>query len=335
MGPRRPKLLYRDGLLRDVASGAVLRRWESHSERIEPHEHRVTLETDSGVVRIHEDESGLRVSEDGNCQEYGTSGVCLPRFKGHPHATWLRALHAEILVNLMPFGPVPNLHAYPRPWYRDSAMMLMVLEKTGNLGLVEPWIAGLHQVYDNNNAGECEADNLGQLLYIVSLIDGGAKHPIVERVLKASRQYEVGGPKDRHLLGRTDFAERPVYQTKWMKFGLRALGLDDPYEIPAIEDKYSSLFWWDYKDQHIGERCFEGDVGVNYPYLTWAEAHFYGDAPPMHLLGAKTPLTWEAQASQAEYWRMREIASELETERIAAPHTWHAAEAFLYLLELD
>jgi hypothetical protein len=45
------------------------------------------------------------------------------------------------------------------------------------------------------------------------------------------------------------------------------------------------------------------------------------------------PLTWEAQASEAKYDGMRRVAGEYVKARTCAPHTWHAAEAFLYLLE--
>ncbi len=53
----------------------------------------------------------------------------------------------------------------------------------------------------------------------------------------------------------------------------------------------------------------------------------------MHLLGNNFPLTWEAQASQAEYEGMNLISLQYAERQICAPHTWHAAEAFLYLIE--
>ena len=41
------------------------------------------------------------------------------------------------------------------------------------------------------------------------------------------------------------------------------------------------------------------------------------------------PLTWEATASQARYEGMNRLAPVYAEQRICAPHTWHAAEAFL------
>ena len=40
------------------------------------------------------------------------------------------------------------------------------------------------------------------------------------------------------------------------------------------------------------------------------------------------------EASQADYEGMRMISSEYDDKRIAAPHTWHASEVFLYLYEI-
>ena len=44
------------------------------------------------------------------------------------------------------------------------------------------------------------------------------------------------------------------------------------------------------------------------------------------------PLTWEAHASEAHYDGLKIIAPVLAEKKISPPHTWHAAEAFLLLL---
>jgi hypothetical protein len=336
MGSKRRKLLYvQGGRLLDAWTLETVQRWEVLSERLEPSEYRVTLVDRKGnEVAIFEDEEGVWLKE-GEHVEMLSAGerVHLPRFEGHPFAPWLRALHAELLVNITPFGPVPNLWVYPRPWYRDAAMVLMCLERTGNLHLVEPWVMGLRHVFDRNNGCE-EPDNIGQVLYMVSLF-GAKKHPIVERALKAIDKFRRGD----HIVGLTDFAEHPVYQTKWLKFGLRALGLDDPFKIPKVTDPYSALFWMDFRDQHVPCDRFSPQTKRLYPYLAWAEAHFYDEPPPEPLGQVVSPLTWEAKASQAEYWRLEELANagvisrEDVTEQVARPHSWHAAEMFLLLYE--
>jgi hypothetical protein len=47
------------------------------------------------------------------------------------------------------------------------------------------------------------------------------------------------------------------------------------------------------------------------------------------------PLTWEAKASQADYRGMGLIDQAYVDANFGTPHTWHAAEAFLYLFERE
>ena len=76
-----------------------------------------------------------------------------------------------------------------------------------------------------------------------------------------------------------------------------------------------------------------------YPYLHWAEAHFHNDPPPEPLTEIQSPLTREGAGSEAEYWRLGPLANGAiipaaqAQNRICTPHTWHAAEMFLYLIE--
>jgi hypothetical protein len=328
MGNRR-KLLYRDGRLLDAMSGEALRQWDVAGELIEPSEYRVTLRTRGGEpVRITEDADGVWLEERGAKTSLASGPVMLPRFDGHPRAALLRALHQEILINIVAGRPVPNLLAYPTPWYRDAAMMLMCLAKTGNLSLIADWVAGLREPFDRNNGGDREPDNLGEALYLISLVSDKS-HPLVGEVLKQAARCRKGA----FIVGPTDSAEHPVYQTKWLKWGLRNLGLDDPHEVPALADSYSSLFWMDYRDAHVPGPRFGDDAKRDYPYLAWAEAHFHGWAPPMRVDAGRYPLTWEANASQADYARMRIVGEEYADRRIAAPHGWHAAEMLLYFWE--
>lgn len=336
MGSKRRKLVYaKGGRLLDAWTLEVLKKWQVESEWFEPSEYRVRIRDRSGKeIEIFEDEEGVWVKE-GKHIEPLTRGerVNLPRFDDHPYAAWLRALHAEILVNITPFGPVPNLWVYPRPWYRDAAMMLMCLAQTGNLHLVEAWVMGLRKVFDYNNGCE-EPDNIGQVLYMVSLFEA-KEHPIISEAIKSVSKFRKGD----YIVGLTDFAEHPVYQTKWLKFGLQSLGLDDPFKIPEVPDPYSAIFWIDFRDQHVPCERFSSQVKSLYPYLAWAEAHFYGEPPPEPLEQVVSPLTREAQASQAEYWRLKVLADtgiiawDDVCHQIARPHSWHAAEMFLHLHE--
>ena len=287
--------------------------------------------TNGANIKVFEDEAAMWIEEDGQRQAVrGTSSpVHLPDFALQRYSTILRVLHHEILVNVIEGKPVPNFLVYKKPWYRDGAMMALCLKRTGNLNLIREWVLGLKETFDKNNAGETEADNPGQVLYLISLVSD-KNHPLVPAVLKALKKFEVRDEHGLYVKGRSDFADHPVYQTKWAKFGLRALGLTDPYSIPPVRDSYSSLFWMDYRDQHVpgGEAA---DRGL-YPYLGWATDHFQSKKLSP-ISDQDYPLTWEIQASQANYDGMEVIDSRFAKERTSVPHTWHAAEIFLYLLD--
>jgi uncharacterized protein len=327
----RAKHFYQGGYLREAPGGRVVRRWAVREEIVVPSEYRVVLAlADGGTAQIREDERGVWIVEDGRqtLLEGTDAQVNLPPFEGHRYPRIMRVLHQELLVNVVGGQPVPNLFVYPKAWLRDAAMMGMAFEATGNLHVIREWILGLREVYDRNNAGEEEADNLGQALYLVSLVSDRS-HPLVEKALAEAPRWEVSEGGLKHIKGRSDFAEHPVYQTKWLKFGLRSLGLPDPYSVPVMKDSYSALFWWDYRDVHVAGRDAR-DRG-KYPYLGWAVDHFYGEKGSP-ISSRDYPLTWEQRASQAIYAGLDVIDPVFAKEKIAAPHTWHAAEVFLYLL---
>lgn len=322
----RQKLVYHRGVLRDARTGREVRRWDVKDELIVPPAYTVALETKGGGrVFLVEDEEAVWLEEGGERAALTKAPVKLPDFAGHRHAAVLRVLHQELLVNVIDGKPVPNFLVYKKPWYRDGAMMAMAFEKTGNLALIKDWVIGLREPYDRNNGGEEEADNPGEALYLISLVSD-RDHALVPVLRRELRRFEKG----RHIEGRSDFALHPVYQTKWAKFGLKSLGLDDPYEVPQEADSYATLFWWAYKgDDRPGQGVIASD---DYPYLTWAGSHYGG--PKKGKLGDRDyPLSWEAKASQADYKGVDLIDPIYAREKLCTPHTWHAAEAFLELLE--
>lgn len=327
----REKLLYRDGRLLRVKSGEVARKWDVTATRIVPPDYRVEIDTANGRrVVIAEDEAAVWVEEDGRRTALaGTDRpVKLPDFAGRRYARVLRVLHQELLYNVTAAGPLPNLFVYDRPWYRDAAMMALAFRATGNLEVIREWVLNLREPFDRNNAGETEVDNLGQALFLVSLVSD-RDHPLVAKVLAEVPRFEVRGDGGKFIRGRSDFAEHPAYQTKWLKYGLRALKLPDGYAVPAVEDGYSALFWMDYRDSYVKTK--DADDRGSYPYLGWACDHFHG-AKKSPIGDRDYPLTWEADASQARYEGMRVIDPAYVEKKLAAPHTWHAAEVFLYLL---
>lgn len=328
----RAKFFYRGGALFEQKTGKEVHRWAVRKEWIVPSEYAVYLETDQGErISLIEDEKGLWLKQGEKTTALaGTeSPVKLPDFAGKRFPRVLRVLHQELLVNITEAGPVPNALVYQKPWYRDSAMVALALKETGNTDLLREWILNLREPFDRNNKNETEADNLGQALFLISLVSD-KNHPLVAKVLAEVPRFEVNDANGKSIKGRSDFADHPVYQTKWLKFGLRSLGLPDPYAIPKVADGYSALFWMDYREQHtLGK---DSDNRDKYPYLGWACDHFHG-AKKSPLSNRDYPLTWEQNASEANYDGMKVIDAVLAEKKISLPHTWHAAEAFLLLLE--
>ena len=362
----RLKLIYRDGRLINALTGNIEEQWNVEKAVIVPSEYTVALDLANPpagqprTVQIREDENGVWILQPGKRPRLipGTrSPLALPRFADNAYGPLLRVLHQEVLINVIYGRPVPNFMVYAKPWYRDAALMAMVLRETGNLRLIRDWIMALRDPFDRNNHGIAEADNPGQVLFLVSLVSDKT-HPVVQAALDSVKQFEYltdtgvvrhsdrpnpspSGEGSRSIVGKTDYAEHPVFQTKWLKYGLKSLGLPDPYVIPAQYDSYSSLFWWDYKDQHVsaasaGKKEFDDGLSTNYPYLVWAEDHFYDRAAPQKrgIVGnLDYPLSWEQNASDAHYPGMTVLEKGLVKQRLAFPHTWHAAEMFLSLME--
>jgi len=322
----RPKLIYKNGALYSYPNYETIRLWEVNKEEILPSEYTVKLETSDGIVCIREDSEGVWLNESSACGCFGRSKLNLPTFEGHPVRETLRILHHEILINIINGVPVPNYFVYPKAWYRDGAMMAMVLKETDNLHLIRDWALGLSELYDRNNKGNEESDNLGQLLYLLGILDL-KNHPLVELAVKeAERRLEEGV-----LTGSTDYAPHPVYQTKWLKLGLETMGFDSSYlRIPDVKDHYSPIFWMDGHTMPPSDDSYN----VKYPYLWWAKKHTMRQAVDPFLLEPSYPISSETCASEADYEKLRPLFPEYADARHSAPHTWHAAEMFLYIIDL-
>jgi hypothetical protein len=334
----RLKMIYQKGRLYSAFDSSVIRSWKVEKEIIVPNEYLVQLQLKNGdFVEIRENEKGVFIIQNGeNSILPGTdSPIHLPEFEEMKYSEILKELNHEILINIVDSKPLPNFFVYKKPWRRDGAMMAMCLEKTGNLDLIREWVISLKEPYDFNNAGEAEADNLGQTLYLLSLF-ADKSHPLVKQILQEVKKYEVTAPEGVYIRGRSDFHEAPVYQTKWLKFGLAKLRQPDPYKIPDIQDNYSSLFWWDYKESYRKGTLDAYDEWKDdkYPYIGWAADHFHG-LKRSPLSNRDYPLTWEIGASQANYTGMKMINEIYVREKCSAPHTWHASEMFLVLSEIN
>ncbi|GAB4027803.1 hypothetical protein [Spirosoma koreense] len=330
----RLKLIYRNGRLLNALTGNIEEQWPVKREIIVPSEYLVQLTlADQQIIQIREDETGVWILQPNKRPRLiaGTrSRINLPRFAAKTFGPLLRVLHQEVLINVIDGRPMPNFLVYQKPWYRDAAQMAMVLRETANLHLVQDWLMALRDPFDRNN--QLEADNLGQVLFLVSLV-ADKNHPIVPVVLDSVRKFR----RENYITGITDGAEHPVYQTKWLKYGLKSLKLPDPYSIPKQYDSYAGLVWWEYKSDPVGGERFDEATSRNSPFLTWAEDHFYSrsGAPENHgMVGSiDYPLSWQQRDLDAHYPALTVLDRELVKQKIAFPHAWHAAEMFLLLIE--
>ena len=326
---QREKYFYKNKSLFDLSGEPVLDLTEAVTDRILPAEYTVCLAfADGSTAQLREDEEGVWFEKNGESRCLTAAPVSLPTFEGSPYRDALRILLHEVLYNVTTDGrPLPNIFVYDKPWYRDSALIAMALAKTGNLHVIRDFILGMTDCYDRNNAGHCEPDNLGEALYLISTVSD-ASHPLVSTLVEEAKRLWT----DEGMPGLIDFNSHPVYSAKWLKYGLSRLNLDHSWvKIPAVADDYSPLFWMDYKDQHVEIPHREYDA--LYPYLWWAEKHFYGEEIPESYLAVTYPMTNETYASQANYEGTRILSENYADAKNSSPHTWHAAEMFLYLIE--
>ncbi|WP_338870589.1 hypothetical protein WBJ53_23160 [Spirosoma sp. SC4-14] len=347
----RTKYIYRNGRLINALTDNIEEQWHVASEIIVPSEYLVHLKLENGgLVQIREDETGVWILQTNPARKKTPartlrprrvrdtkSTLTLPRFAEHTFGPVLRVLHHEVLINVSSgtdelIRPVPNILTYIKPRYRDAASMAMVLRETGNLELIRNWILALRDPFDRHNHGINDADNLGQVLFLVSLVSD-QNHPVVQMARDSISRFQ----KDTYILGKTNGSEHPVYQTKWLKYGLKSLGLPDPYIIPKQYDSFSTVFWQDYTDANIPGQPFDAKTSQNYPYLVWAQDHFYTrtGSPQNHgMLGnIDYPLSWEQNASGVHYPGLTVLDKDLVKQKLTFPHGWHAAEMFLQLQE--
>jgi len=341
---RRQKFVYRSGELVDAINGTIIQRWTVISAVINPPHFEVVLIVDDGYeVRVYENETAVWIHKMDHERSTAKAiagtmlPVVLPSFTGMSYPAVRRVLLQETLVNIMPNGaPVPNLFAYATPWYRDGAMVALVLNATGNLDTIRDWVVSLRELYDRNN-GVSEPDNLGQVLYLISLASNSS-HPLVSRALDEAarlRRTTFTGP---FITGKTDFLEHPVYQTAWLKFGSTALGISDDWGLPAISDSYKDIFWMPLSNQPekpTSNQTTRPTSSCNhsqwFPYLTWACDHTHRTKHGP-ISDQNWPLTFEVFGSRANHENVgRRVDQRYAFSKIVAPHSWHAAEVFLYL----
>lgn len=335
MGAREKYIYKEGGTLTKFLTNEVVCRFDVVREKFLFDRYTVVIWTkDEKIYLIKEDSYGAYIYDITNGDEVLIQELCrgeyinLPDFEEYEHPEVLRILHQEILVSFNGILPVPNIYTYRKPWYRDGAMMALVLERTKNLHLIRPWALSVTEMYDKNNKGMCEPDNLGQLAFVLSyFVD--KNYPLINEIYKEGQRIAENGV----LTGLTDYSHHEIYSTLWLKLAFDRLGIEADYiDIPKEYDRYARMFWMD-KTGVETETPFDNKYDEWYPYLTWATYHFNGDEIPRELLEIKYPMSWEIEASEAEYDLIMPLSEEYAKNKCSAPHSWHAAEMFMYLIE--
>lgn len=336
MGHRKKYIYKEGGQLIDFEANKIAYSFDVKQEKFLFDRYMVVIWTnDEKTYLISEDSYGAYIKDITDGQEKIITTLCqseyinLPDFEEYKYPEQLRILHQEILVNFRGNQPVPNIYTYNTPWYRDGAMMALVLEKTNNIHLMKDWALSVTDLYDRNNKGNCEPDNLGQIAFVLSYFVDKSYPLIDELVREADRIMENG-----LLTGMTDYNHHEIYATLWLKLAYENLGIDtSKIKIPELFDSYARMFWMDKKDVET-KTPFENNYDEKYPYLTWAVWHFNGDKIDEKYLDIKYPMSWEVEASEANYANIAPLSQVYSQKKCSAPHSWHGAEMFMYLIEM-
>ena len=327
----RRKLLYKQGVLMDIFSEKVLYRFKEEESVIIPNLYTVIIKTeDNKYIKIYEDENGVhyKVGNKDSIISGTNKKIKLYDFDNQEYHNIKKVLYGEILFNIKDSKIYPNIIVYNKPWYRDAAITSMVLRQTDNVDLISEWINSIDELYDKNNGVE-EPDNLGQVLYLLSLQEN-KNYDLINRIEEEAEKNANKNPDGYYIAGKTDFTDQHLYQNLWYKLGIESVGRDYHFDIDKIEeDHYSKGAWWsDYETSHLKNE----DSNGKYPYLSYAIRHKQKEGNII-VNEELYPLSWEINASEANYNNYSKIFPELQTTKTSPLHTWAAAELLLFILD--
>ena len=70
---------------------------------------------------------------------------------------------------------------------------------------------------------------------------------------------------------------------------------------------------------------------AKFPYLAWGQFHCIGKGT-VYLNNALYPLSWESDASQADYQKITVVDDYFVNAKTSPTHTWCASELFMYII---
>lgn len=316
----RTKFIYSNGNLINIEDNSVIKHYEIIDELIIPNINTVLLYlSDYSYIKIYEDCNGIYINDE---LIVGTdSYIDLYDFSNYKYSNILNVLYSEILFNIKDGMFIPNIMVYDNVWYRDAAMGAMVLEKTNNISLISDWINSINNIYDKQN-GSNEADNLGELLYLISLTNNNDK--LKNKIIKEVELLASNNSNGYFVDGLVDMGNRPYYINNWIKFGYEKNDLEYNFDNVDI-DNYSGILWFSNSCQSVSDNFV-------HPYLYWGMYHCNHDSK-VRLNINPYPLSWEDNASSANYDNISDYLISYKNGKVSPTHVWSAAEMFLALIE--
>ncbi len=327
----RRKLMYSKGSLLDIDTKKVLYSFEPSEYMIIPNAYTIVARTnDDKYIKIYEDNKGVHYNINGKDEIIdGTEKeIELYSFDNQKYQNIKKELYSEILFNIKDSKIYPNIIAYDKPWYRDAAVAAMVLKQTNNTDLIKDWVKNIDTIYDEQN-GQKEVDNLGELLYILST-QKDRNEDLIDEIEEEANRIAKENENGYYLIGKTDFGDMYIYQNLWYKLGIEAVGREFNFDLSSIpEDPYAKMTWWSDYDLKYQKPI---DINEDYPYLTTAANHKLKTGT-LVLNNSLYPLSWEKHGSSANYNNYLNLLPFCTEEEISPLHSWSAAEMLLFIMD--
>ena len=324
----RNKLMFKDNSLYDLTSSKELYSFKIKDYLIIPNIYTVIIETeDNDFIKIFEDNEGvhLSVNEKDTIIDGTDNYIELYNFDNQKNQNIKKELYGEILFNIKDSKIYPNITVYNNVWYRDAALVSMVLKNTNNTDLISDWVNNITEIYDLQNKGNKETDNLGELLYILSTQEN-RNEELINKIEEEANSIASSNTNGYYLYGKTDYNDEFLYQNLWYKLGIESVGRDFTFDLDIIpKDNYSKMSWW--SDYHVDG---ENESSVDYPYLTTARFHKLRKGEIIMNVNSY-PLSWEMNGSEADY--SKNLNERDVYNRLSSPHSWAASELLLLLLD--
>lgn len=325
MGNRK-KILFKENKLIDIETENNIKEFNIKDYLIIPNEYTVLIKDKDGKFqKIYENEEGVFIeTQNEKILVNGTGiNINLYTFEKQKYQNIKKVLYNEILFNIKDDKIIPNIFVYDSPWYRDAAMACMVLKQTNNTDLIKNWVDSITNIYDKQNNNEKEPDNLGELLYIIST----QKNKNYKLINKIQKEAENIANDKNYLYGQTDFSNQFKYQNMWYELGIKSLGMEFKFNYNNLNDNYSNLAWWNNKNAMVINNS------KDYPYLSWANFHANNKQSEVFVNNKLYPLSYEKNASQANYKKLNIINDEFSKNKISPTHVWTASEMLLFILD--